>query len=87
MLVVKNPPTNAGDVRDTDLIPGLGRAPKGGHGNPLQYCCLECLSHGQKSLVGCSPQGHKDTTKVTYHMHELAPVAEKFSGKEDCQGD
>ena len=36
--VVKNPPANAGDV---DLIPGLGRAPGGGHTNPLQYSCLE----------------------------------------------
>ena len=40
-LVVKNPPANAGDVRDTGSIPGLGRSPGGGHGNPLQYFCLE----------------------------------------------
>ena len=40
-LVVKNLPANAGDVRDTGLIPGLGRSPGGGHGNPLQYSCLE----------------------------------------------
>ena len=39
--VVKNPPANAGDVRDADSIPGLGRSPRGGHGNPLQYFCLE----------------------------------------------
>jgi len=41
VLVVKNLPTNARDVRDTGLIPGLGRSPGGGHGNPLQYSCLE----------------------------------------------
>ena len=40
-LVVKNPPANAGDVRDVGLIPGLGRSPVEGHGNPPQYCCLE----------------------------------------------
>ena len=40
-LVVKNPPDNAGDLRDTDLIPGLGRSPGEGNGNPLQYSCLE----------------------------------------------
>ena len=34
MLVVKNPPASAGDVRDVGLIPGLGRSPGGGHGNP-----------------------------------------------------
>ena len=40
-LVVKNPPANAGDIRDAGWIPGLGRSPGGGHGNPLQYSCLE----------------------------------------------
>ena len=40
-LVVKNLPANTGDIRDSDLIPGLGRSPGGGHGNPLQYSCLE----------------------------------------------
>ena len=40
-LVVKNLPANAGDVRDSSLFPGLGRSPGGGHGNPLQYSCLE----------------------------------------------
>ena len=34
-LVVKNPPANAGDLRDAGLIPGSGRSPGGGHGNPL----------------------------------------------------
>ena len=41
MLVVKNLPANARGVRDTGLIPGSGRSPGGGHGNPLQYSCLE----------------------------------------------
>ena len=41
--VVKNLPANAGDMRDMGLIPGLGRSPGGGHGNPLQYSCLENL--------------------------------------------
>ena len=40
VLVVKNPPASAGDVRDTGLIPGSGRFPGGGHGKPLQYSCL-----------------------------------------------
>ena len=38
---VKNPPANTGDVRDTGSITGLGRSPRRGHGNPLQYSCLE----------------------------------------------
>ena len=41
LLVVKNPPPSAGDVRDTGSIPGLGRAPGEGNGYPLQYSCLE----------------------------------------------
>ena len=41
VLVVENPPANTGDVRDLDLTPGSGRSPGGGHGNPLQYSCLE----------------------------------------------
>ena len=40
-LVVKNPPANAGDIRDADSIPGWGRSLGGGHGNSFQYCCLE----------------------------------------------
>ena len=41
VLVVKYPPANAGDIRDVGSIPGLGRSSGGGHGNPLQYSCLE----------------------------------------------
>ena len=41
VLVVKNLPANAEYIRDAGLIPGLGRSPRGGHGNPLQYSCLE----------------------------------------------
>ena len=41
VLVVKNPPANAGDIRDVGLIPALGRSPGGGHSNPLQYSYLE----------------------------------------------
>ena len=39
--MVKNPPANAGDIRDVGLIPALGRSPGGGHSNPLQYSYLE----------------------------------------------
>ena len=47
VLVVKNWPANAGDLRDSGLIPGLGRSPGEGNGNSLQYCCLEnCLDRG-----------------------------------------
>ena len=62
VLVVKNLPANA----DSSLTPGLGRSPEGGHGNPV---FLPGESHGQKSLVGYSPHGRKesDTTETASH--------------------
>ena len=39
--MVKNPPTSTGDVKNVGSRPGSGRSPGGGHGNPLQYSCLE----------------------------------------------
>ena len=64
--VVKNLPSNAGDVRDAGVIPGSERSTGGGVGNPLQCSCLE-NPHGQWILGGCGPQGHKesDTTEVS----------------------
>ena len=52
--MVKNLLANAGDIRDTSSVPGSGRSPGGGHGNPLQDSCLED-PHGQRSLEGYSP--------------------------------
>ena len=59
-LVVKNLPANAGDIRDASLIPGLGRSPGGGYGNPLQYSCLE-NPHRQRTLVSYNPWGCKES--------------------------
>ena len=55
---------NAGDLGS---IPGLGRSSVGGHGYPLQYSCLE-NSHGQRSLVGCSPWDCKELD-MTERLH------------------
>ena len=41
VLAVKNLPANVGDISDAGSVPGLGRSPGGGQGNPLQYSCLE----------------------------------------------
>ena len=57
-LMIKNPPANAGDIRDMGLIPGSGRSPGGGHGNPLQYSSLENI-HELRSLAGYSPKGRR----------------------------
>ena len=50
---VNNLPANEGDTGEVGSIPGSGRSPGGGNGNPLQYS-----SHGQRSLVGYNPWGH-----------------------------
>ena len=52
VLMVKNPPANAGDIGDMGSIPGAGRSPEGEHGNPLQY--------PGRSLVGPSPYDPKE---------------------------
>jgi len=49
---------SACNVGDLGSIPGLGKSPGGGHGNPLQYSCRE-NPHGQRSLVGYSPWGRR----------------------------
>ena len=59
-LMVKNPPANAEDIRDMGSIPGSGRSPGGGNGNPLQLF-LSGKFHGQKNLEDYSPQGHKES--------------------------
>ena len=53
--MVKNPPANAGDIRNMGLIPGLGRSPGEGNGYPF----LPGEFHGQRSLAGYNPWGHR----------------------------
>ena len=62
VLVVKNPAANARDTRKTGSIPWSERSPGGGNGNPVS---LPGQSHGQRSLAGYSPWGHResDTTE------------------------
>ena len=71
---------SACNVGDLGSIPGLGRAPGGGHGKPLQYSCLE-NPHGQRSLAGHSPWGGRESavteqlstgqhfTSLAYQIH------------------
>ena len=65
VLMVKNPPASAGDIEDMGLISGLGRSPGGGHGNTLQYSCLENpMDRGAWQAHGVA---ESDTTEVTEH--------------------
>ena len=58
--MVKDPPAKEEDGRVAGPIPGLGRSRGEGKGNPLQHSCLE-NPHGERSLVGYSPWGHKES--------------------------
>ena len=62
--VVKNPPANTGDTRDTGPIPGWEKSSVGGHGSPLQHSCLED-PRGQRRPAGYGPQGHKEWTRLS----------------------
>ena len=64
--MVKDPLADAGNVRNTGLIPGWGRSPGGGHGNPLQYSCLENpMGRGawQATVHGVARVGHDLASK------------------------
>ena len=66
MLVVNNLSANAGDINDAGSIPGLGKSPGEGNGNPVQYSDLENPME-QRSLAGYTVHGieESDTTKAT----------------------
>ena len=66
MQMIKNLSANAGDKRDMNSTPGLGRCPRGGHGNPLQYSCLENpMDRGawRATVQGSQRGGHDLATK------------------------
>ena len=52
-------------------IPGMGRSPGGGNGDPLQYSCLK-KSHGQRSLAGYSPQSHKESDATQHTARKVS---------------
>ena len=70
------------NARELGLIPGLGRSPGRGHGNPLQPSCLE-NPHGQRSLAGCSLWGHKESKTTerlnTQHINVYRNATSKTS--------
>ena len=67
--MVKNPPANAEGIRDLDSIPGLGRSPEEGHGNPLQYSCLNNLVDRGAWRAMVHKAAESDRTEATWHFH------------------
>ena len=75
--MVKNPPANTGDTADAGSVPGLGRSPGGGNGNPCQYSCLENpMDRGawratihevvkESDMTGQAPQQHRHMDRLT----------------------
>ena len=68
-------PANAGDVRDTGLIPGSRRSPGGGHGNLLQYCCLENLTDREHWLATVHRVTESQTRLKQLSMHTFVYLA------------
>jgi len=62
--VFKKMPANSGDIRDVGLIPGSGRSPGGGHGNPVQYSCLENLMNRGDWRATVHRDAEPDTTEA-----------------------
>ena len=86
VIVVKNPPANAGDIRDAGLIPGSGRSPGGGHGQPTPVF-LPGESHGQRSLAATVRKvAEQDTREATEHTCMYANQAVASNSSEVLKG-
>ena len=83
-LVVKNPPANAGDLKDVGSIPVSGKIPWRRAWQPTPVF-LPGESYGQRSLVGCSPWGRKesDTTEAPYNTHTVKKIVRRKTIQND----
>ena len=92
VLVVKNPPTNAGDARGAGSIPGSGRSPGGGNGNPLQYSCLGkshwteepggAIVHGVTKESHTTQQNSNFPTTLSFFLPPLPLIVATFNSGE-----
>ena len=84
--MVKNPPGNAGDIRDAGSIPGLGKFPGGGHGNPLQYSCWE-NSMDRRAWWALVHRITKSQTRLKqFSMHAVIKCTERVSSLNQGKG-
>ena len=86
--MVKDPPASAGDAGS---IPGSRRSPGGGHGNPLQYSCLEnslegfLEARGQRSLADYSSGGHRESGTIEHYINWYQPRGNNVSNSIQTQ--
>ena len=75
-LVVKNPPAKAGDIREVSSIPGSGRFPREGHGNPLQYSCLKNpMDRGVwRASVHWVTKSRMQLKRLSRHTHTMCHI-------------
>ena len=82
VLGVKNPPAHAGDVRDVGSIPGSGRSPGEGHGNPLQYSCLtNPMDRGTQATVHRVTKSGTRLKQLSMHVPRIGNLEFAFSRK------
>ena len=85
MLVIKDPPASSGDIRDMGSVPGAGRSPGGGHGNPLQYSCLENpTDRGAWQAIIHKLQRDRYDWRDLAHTHPITTPFQKFSTSFFC---
>ena len=80
--MVKYLPASVADAGDVGLIPGLGRSPGGGNGNPLQYSCQR-ISHEQRNLVSYRSWSHKESNMTEHSNVSLSVVSDTLQ-RMDC---
>ena len=87
-LVVKNLPANAGDVKDAGSIPGSERSPGEGHGNPLQYSCLENPMEEKPGMLQATglKKIRQDWACTHTHTHTQSPYMKKEMKKHEDIG-
>ena len=81
MLVIQNPPDNAGDARDLGSITGSGRSPGGGNGNPRQYTCLQ-NSMDRGAWWATDHEVTKSRTQLSNRAQYIKPERKQNSGRQ-----
>ena len=78
-LMLRNPSANAGDIKDTSSIPGLGRSPGGEHGNPLAWRIPWTEESGRLKSMGSQRVGHKSVSNLAHtHVQWIETISQRY---------